>query len=529
MLHKQFDFLIIGSGLAGLYAAHEASKYGSVAILTKSKLDVSNSYYAQGGVAAVTNSNDFPRLHIEDTIEAGRGLCDDLPVETLVNEGSERIKELIRLGMKFDTRNGELALGLEGGHHRRRVLHAGGDSTGKELVQFLIKQVKNTPSIKIFEDQTAYEILVNNKICMGAKSYHLSNHSNLLIQAKTSILSSGGAAAIYRRTTNPHTAVGDGIALAFNAGAQIADMEFIQFHPSSFYSEKGNTFLISEAVRGEGAHLLNRKRERFMPQIHKLAELAPRDVVARAIFNQMKKNNDKYVLLSLQHLNSNKLKKRFPSIYQKCKQAGCNFLHEIPVAPAAHYMVGGVKTDLHAQTNISGLYACGELASTGVMGANRLASNSLLECLVFGKRAIKHSVENKKDHAEICHSHTEIHANDNMAGLFTKHAKQISNEMNNKLGIVRTAQHMNEVLQLISQFEKSFPFQENEYYSIQMKNLLCVCKLITTAALAREESRGGHYREDFTTERKQFLAHSIQQQNKELRFVPVEKTNQTLQ
>lgn len=521
MLHKQFDFLIIGSGLAGLYSAFEASKYGSVAIVTKSKLDVSNSYYAQGGIAAVTDSDDYPQLHLEDTLIAGRGLCDYTPVDILVNEGPDRIKDLIKLGMQFDTVNGELSLGLEGGHHRRRVLHAGGDSTGKELVRFLIQKVLNTSSITIFENQMVYELLVEEEKCLGALSFNRNDNSNLCIQAKSTILTLGGASAVYQRTTNPETTVGDGIALAYNAGAEITDMEFIQFHPSSFYSEEGYTFLISEAVRGEGAHLINSKGERFMTQIHELAELAPRDIVARSIFNEMQKYGDKHVTLSLKHLDSEKLKNRFPSIYAKCKESGADFLDQIPIAPAAHYTVGGIKTDNKGKTNIDKLYACGELASTGVMGANRLASNSLLECLVFGKRAI----QDAREHTMFASSkkHQEgISLDHSLSDLFLNHVNEIAKAMNTKVGIVRTAQHLQEVLDLLDEVKSNFPFKTNEYYSIRMQNLLSVCYLITTAALARKESRGGHYRKDFNTENEDFLTHSVQQLNKELTFVPVE-------
>ncbi|GAB7087979.1 L-aspartate oxidase [Marinifilum fragile] len=521
MLHKQFDFLVIGSGLAGLYSAFEASQYGSVAIVTKSKIDVSNSYYAQGGIAAVTNSDDYPQLHLQDTLTAGRGLCDYTPVDILVNEGPERIKDLIDLGMQFDTEDGELSLALEGGHHRRRVLHAGGDSTGKELVRFLIQKVLHTSSIKIFENQMVYELLVEKQQCLGAKSFNPNENSNLCIHAKSTILTLGGASAVYQRTTNPETTVGDGIALAYNAGAEITDMEFIQFHPSSFYSQSGHTFLISEAVRGEGAYLVNSKGERFMPKIHELAELAPRDIVARSIFNEMQKFGDNYVTLSLKHLNGEKLKKRFPSIYAKCKESGADFLDKIPIAPAAHYTVGGVKTDNNGKTNINNLYACGELASTGVMGANRLASNSLLECLVFGKRAIQHA--QKQPHFTPSNSNQKgISVNDDLSDLFLNHVNAIAIAMNTKVGIVRTAQHLQEVLDLLDEIKSTFPFKTNEYYSIRMQNLINVCSLVTNAALARKESRGGHYREDFSNENEDFLAHSVQQLNKELTFVPVE-------
>ena len=522
MLHKQFDFLIIGSGLAGLYSAYEASKHGSVAIVTKSELDVSNSYYAQGGIAAVTDTNDFPQLHLEDTIVAGRGLCDYTPVHILVNEGPERIQDLIEMGMEFDKENGELSLALEGGHHRRRVLHAGGDSTGKELVQFLIKKVLESSRIEVFENQMAYELLVNNNDCFGARSFNISDHSNLIIHAKSTILALGGASAVYQRSTNPETTVGDGIALAYNAGAEIADMEFIQFHPSSFYTKEGYTFLISEAVRGEGAFLLNSKGERFMAEIHELAELAPRDIVARSIFNQMLESNEDHVLLSLKHLDGTKLKKRFPSIYAKCKESGADFLSEIPIAPAAHYTVGGIKTDVNGQTNICNLYACGELASTGVMGANRLASNSLLECLVFGKRAIQHSIKKSQKLNPSSSSPKRLAMDKSLSELFLQNVNDIAKAMNTKVGIIRKEEHLREILDALNKVDIQFPFQDQEYFSIRMKNLLCVCKLIATAALARKESRGGHYREDFSNENEDFLAHSIQQLNKELTFVPVE-------
>ncbi|MFA9372248.1 MAG: L-aspartate oxidase [Labilibaculum antarcticum] len=526
MLHKQFDYLVIGSGLAGLYSAYYASRFGKVAILTKSKLDVSNSYYAQGGIAAVTDPEDFPQYHLEDTLTAGRGLCDHIPVKILVNEGPDRIQDLIELGMQFDKENGQLALGLEGGHHRRRVLHAGGDSTGKETTLFLIDKVLNNDNIEVFENQMVFELLIEDQICAGAKSYNILNNTNLLIEAKNTILASGGASAVYQRTTNPHTTVGDGINLAYKAGAEMADMEFIQFHPSSFYSEEGYTFLISEAVRGEGAYLLNSKRERFMLAIHPLAELAPRDIVARAIFDQMKQSQSNYVILSLKHLDKNKIKNRFPTITKNCEKSGVDMSQEIRIAPAAHYMVGGIKTKLNGETNISRLYACGEVASSGVMGANRLASNSLLECLVFGKRAIDHAEASSSVKKAFSLNKNEMHVNLKLEQLFLNHSNEIANEMNLKAGIVRNHKELSEVSSLIESIENSFPFEPYEYYSVRLQNLIRVCKLLTTAALSRKESRGGHYREDYPKEEAKFLTHSIQQINKEIHYIPVDHRSQ---
>ncbi len=526
MLHKKFDFLIIGSGLAGLYSALYASKHGKVAILTKSELDVSNSYYAQGGIAAVTDSEDFPQYHMEDTLTAGRGLCDTIPVTILVNEGPDRIDDLIEMGMLFDTENGKLALGLEGGHHRRRILHAGGDSTGKEMILFLIQQVLAEKNIEIFENQMVYELLTENEVCLGAKSYNTLDNSNLLIETKNTILAIGGASAIFQRTTNPNTTVGDGISLGYKAGVEIADMEFIQFHPSSFYSEKGKTFLISEAVRGEGAHLLNSKGERFMLAIHPLAELAPRDIVARSIFDQMKQDNNPFVTLDLKHLDGKKIKARFPSIYKNCKLEGVDMCKEIRIAPAAHYMVGGIKTDLNGQTNISQLYACGEIASSGVMGANRLASNSLLECLVFGKRAIDHARKTNAKTAKINDRKAKMHTNLNLEELFLQQKNKIALAMNLKVGIIRNKEELTEVNDLLDTIESSFPFEKNEYYSYRLENLITVCRLLATAAIARKESRGGHYRDDYSKEKSKYLTHSIQQINKKLHFIPVDHRSQ---
>jgi len=520
---KKFDFLIIGSGLAGLYAANCASKFGNVVLVTKTKLNVSNSYYAQGGIAAVTNSDDSPHLHMKDTFEAGRGLCDFSPVNILVNEGPERIKDLIEMGMQFDTLEGELSRGLEGGHLRRRVLHAGGDSTGKELIKFLTQKTLDNKNIEVLENQMVYKLLCQNKQCFGALTYNSSDNTNLKIEAKNTFLAMGGASAIYQRTTNPDTTVGDGIALAYAEGVEVADMEFIQFHPSAFYSEDGNTFLISEAVRGEGAHLYNKQGERFMLNKHELADLAPRDIVARSIFEQMQDNNDDFVYLSLDHLDSNLIQKRFPTLYKKCADLGVDMCKKVPIAPAAHYMVGGIKTGLNGETNISNLYCFGELASSGVMGANRLASNSLLECLVFGKRAISHAIHKTNDSIFPEFKTTELHQNLKLENEFLNQVNKIARLMNNKLGIVRCETDICNLISTLESIKNNFPFEDNEYYSTRMLNLLQVCNLMAKGALQREESRGGHIRSDFEQENEAFWAHSIQTKDKDLRFVLIEK------
>lgn len=519
---KDCDFLIIGSGLAGLYAANCAADLGRVILVTKADLNVSNSYYAQGGIAAVTNSDDSPDLHLKDTFKAGRGLCDFPPVDLLVNEGPERIKDLIEMGMQFDTLEGELCRGLEGGHLRRRVLHAGGDATGKELIKFLTQKVLENQNIEVLENQMVYQLLCRNKQCFGALTYKPSDTTSLKIKARHTFLAMGGASAIYQRTTNPDTTVGDGIALAYTVGVQVADMEFIQFHPSAFYSDDGRTFLISEAVRGEGAQLINQKGERFMLDKHELAELAPRDVVARSIFEQMQKNKDKFVYLKLDHLDAEKIKLRFPTLYQKCKDFGIDMCTQVPIAPAAHYMVGGLKTGLHGETNITNLYCFGELASSGVMGANRLASNSLLECLVFGKRAITHAASLSSELDTTGFKGEELHCNTDLESDFLSQVNLIANTMNSHLGIVRDETNIIKLRELLASIQTHFPFEGNEYYSTRMQNLLQVCDLMTKAALHRKESRGGHIRSDYEQENEAFLAHSIQTKNKDLYFVPIE-------
>ena len=517
---RHYDYIIAGSGLAGLYTAYHAAAYGKVALLTKSGITESNSYFAQGGIAAVTDEDDAPALHFEDTIIAGRGLCDYPAVDILVNEGPQRIHELIEAGMHFDMEDGSLALGLEGGHHRKRILHAGGDATGRMGTSFMISKVINNPKIDIFENHSVIGILQENQECYGVRAWNLVTESEELFYADNTFLTLGGTSAIYKRTTNPHTTIGDGLALAFNAGCEIADMEFIQFHPSAIYTESEEAFLISEAVRGEGAYLIDQNGERFMPAIHELAELAPRDIVAQSIYRQMLKYDQEYVWLSLKHLDPQVVKHRFPNIYEKCQELGIDMCDRIPVAPAAHYMVGGVRTDTHGQTNIKRLFICGELASSGIMGANRLASNSLIECLVFGKRAIEASRKNLKT------SPTQVfkpiyHCNDNYAALYVHLKKEISRIMTDYAGIIRNAEKLKQGLNELESLEDNLPREINEYNTLICRNLITVARLIICSALYRQESRGGHFREDYPCSDASYLFHIVQQKEKDLRTLPV--------
>ncbi len=517
---RHYEYIIAGSGLAGLYTAFHAAAYGKVALLTKCGITESNSYFAQGGIAAVTDENDAPALHFEDTIIAGRGLCDYPAVDILVNEGPQRIQELINAGMHFDMEDGSLALGLEGGHHKKRILHAGGDATGRMVTSFMISKVVNNPNIDIYENHSVIGLLKAEGRCCGVRSWNLTSEKEELFIGTNTFLTLGGTSAIYKRTTNPHTTIGDGLALAYNAGCEIADMEFIQFHPSAIYTDSEEAFLISEAVRGEGAHLINQNGERFMPAIHELAELAPRDIVAQSIYRQLLRYDQDFVWLSLKHLDPQTVRHRFPNIYEKCRELGIDMCDRIPVAPAAHYTVGGVRTDLNGQTNIPNLFICGELASSGIMGANRLASNSLIECLVFGKRAIEFSrhcppVKDLPDFKVL------YHCNPGQDGAYIRLKKEIAALMSIHAGIIRNEKGLEEGLRKLEALEKQLPDDPYEYYTLISRNLIEVARLIIRSALYRKESRGGHYREDHPETDDAFLCHIVQQKGEALRTIPI--------
>ncbi|MFA6769680.1 MAG: L-aspartate oxidase [Bacteroidales bacterium] len=529
---QRYDYLIAGSGLAGLYAAFRASRYGSVAIITKCKITDSNTFYAQGGIAAVTNNEDKPEFHFNDTIVAGRELCDHSAVNILVNEGPQRIKEFIIEGMNFDKSGGELSLGLEGGHHQRRVLHAGGDITGRRITEFMIEKIRSNSNITLFENHQALQIETIKGKCQGLRVWNFDTCKEEFFKGNHTILALGGASAIYQRTTNPKTTIGEGVALCYEAGCRVSDMEFIQFHPTTLHTKENNSYLISEAVRGEGAHLINENGERFMLGIHPLAELAPRDIVAKAIFNQ------KEVHLSLSHLDPERIKTRFPNIFKTCCELGIDMREKIPVAPAAHYMVGGVKTDLNGQTDIVGLYACGELASTGIMGANRLASNSLAECLVFGYRAIEHTIREKgeptldREEKSRPTPHPIFYFNSKNENFFISSKEKISSIMTQYAGIIRNQDGLLKGVRKLGQIEQELNrLQEKEvllnlkkgttlkreYYLSATQKLITVAQLIIEGALFRKESRGGHFRDDFPIEESKQLYHSIQQKGKKIK------------
>jgi L-aspartate oxidase len=520
---KEFDTVIIGSGLAGLTAAFHASKEGSVAIITKSQLDISNSYYAQGGIAAVMAPEDTFDSHINDSIVAGRGLCDFDAVEILVKEGQQCVQEIIELGMPFDQENSKYILGLEGGHSHRRILHAGGDATGKGLTCFMLSLVQGKNNIVSFEYTTVIDILVANDICIGVQAFDFVSGKNIIFKSKATIIATGGLSRIYDRSTNPHTATGDGIALAYHAGAKLADIEFIQFHPSALYIPGEEAFLISEAVRGEGAWLLNQEGDRFMQQLHPLAELAPRDVVAHAIYNQLQLSQSDFVYLSLKHLDPETIRKRFSTIYNTLLKYNIDLTCDLlPISPAAHYMVGGIQTDLNGETNIAGLFACGEVASTGVMGANRLASNSLLECLVFGKRAAEKATK-AADRAFTMPEITPIHVDNKNEDFFLEVKNQIATLMSKKAGIVRRGDLLQEAIGELNAINNLLPDSPNEYNLLKTKHIADICTLICESALIRTESRGGHIRSDFKEENPDLCKHLIQQKDQKFIFQEIRK------
>lgn len=507
------DFLIIGSGLAGLFAAYNASKYGRVTVITKSDYKESSSWYAQGGIAVALSRHDSPELHYKDTITAGRGLCSADAVKILVSEGKQAVNELIGIGMEFDKRGSEILFGLEGGHSRRRVIHASGSATGQQVVKFLVDIISEIPNVDFRFNTQAVKLISNGASVEGVQAINFKTRTSVTVRAKSTILASGGYSRIYSRSTNPDSSVGEGVWLARNTGAEIRDMEFVQFHPTSFYSASEKTFLVSEAVRGEGAYLLNSNGERFMSGYHELLELAPRDVVSKAISGELKRTDSPCVYLDLRHLDAGKIKDRFFNIYRMLSEFGLDMTRDlIPVAPAAHYAMGGIKTDVFGRTNLSNLYACGECSSTGVHGANRLASNSLLECLVFAKRAVKAAAENIDRQLPADYSGLdELTIDESKIETYGALQNGISCIMNVSAGIVRTPEllkdALDEIKNLLENAETSPEYRGGEYYHIVSKGLLNLCAMILSAAYKRTESRGGHQREDYPNSDDKFLGH----------------------
>ena len=492
-MREQTDFIVIGSGIAGLRAALGLSRAGGcVTVLTKDRVSESNTEYAQGGVAVVLSDDDQVDLHLQDTLEAGAGLCDQLAVRTLVEDGPKYIKELIEWGAQFDKEAGELVFTQEAAHSRRRILHAHGDSTGREIVRSLLACARSSNLITILAHCATLELIVTSGRVVGVTYLNTETNQLCHLYAQAVVLATGGAGQLYQHTTNPDVATGDGMGMAYRAGAKMCDMEFVQFHPTALNLPNAPRFLISEAVRGEGGYLINKAGERFMYAYDERAELAPRDIVSRAIVAEMNKTQSQAVSLTISHLASDYIRERFPKIYQTCLQYNVDITKEpIPVSPAAHYIMGGVRTDMDGRTSLPGLYAAGEVASTGVHGANRLASNSLLEGLVFGARAAEAALQ---DNSPLTPDSLDTTST---TPTLIEHwrldrdiRKQVSELMWASVGISREAQSLSQALTQLNQFA-------SQPLNTITQNYVTVAQLITHAAQFRTESRGGHYRADF--------------------------------
>lgn len=501
----QTDFLVVGSGVAGLATALKASGDGQVVIATKGHLLEGNTRYAQGGIAAAVGPDDSPQDHLADTLRAGHDLVLPEAATVLVEEAPRRIQELIELGARFDVLpDGSLSLGREGAHSKNRILHARGDATGAEVAEVLAAQATARDNIEVREDHLVLDLLIRDGRCVGAAAIDAEGELHLFL-ARAVVIASGGCGQVYKYTTNPSVATGDGFAIARQRGVALVDMEFVQFHPTALAKKEDPLVLISEAVRGEGARLINDDGDAFMQKEHPLADLAPRDIVARAIFRQMRAGRQVY--LDAREIGP-RFPDRFPTIHRACLDRGIDPRTEpIPIAPAAHFIMGGIRTDTRGRTSLPGLYACGEVACTGVHGANRLASNSLLEGLVFSQRiaeslseeppAVKAPPEDTLERleAERGISTGKGQKHKDQTDEYGHVAKRFRELMWDHVGIVRNAQGLKQALREIARMKDETPKS-----AWILRNMLTTGELIAQAALERKESRGGHFREDYPME-----------------------------
>ena len=500
--HQLFtDCLVIGAGVAGLRAAIEAAENCNVIVVCKKTLSDSNTWNAQGGIASVLDKSDKLESHISDTLNTGCGICNESIVDMVVRQGPKLVEQLLEWGTDFDMEHGRIAATLEGGHSHPRVIHAHGDETGRIIAESLIKKARQNPNIKIIENFYTIDLLTNdNNGCIGIIGRD--KHGPQIIWGANTILATGGLGRLYRETTNPDVATGDGIAMAYRAGAVLRDMEFIQFHPTTLYIAGASRALITEALRGEGAILVDNKGRQFMKDYHEAAELAPRDIVSRAILSQMLKTGSTHVYLDVRDFDKEHFTKRFPLISELCESFDIDVSHDlIPVRPSAHYMIGGVTTDSSAKTSIENLYACGEVASTGLHGANRLGSNSLLEGLVFGKIAGQcASQQTNEGISDIKHPGIKykIQPSDRTRLDTADVRNSLRALMWRNVGITRKAQPLEEAVEIIKFWQRYVMdkvFEQPQSWECQ--NMLTVCELMAEAALKRSESRGVHFRIDF--------------------------------
>ena len=511
------DFLVIGAGVAGLSAAIEAAPAGRVLVLTKDRLTESATEYSQGGVAVALSDEDEVRLHEQDTLLAGAGLCDPMAVRELVESGPERIQRLIEWGAEFDSQGGNLTFSIEGAHSVNRVLHADGDSTGREIARTLFQKARSIDAISFRSFSSVVDLLARDGEVCGAIAWNEQDRSLVPVYARAVLIATGGVGRIYRETTNPDVATGDGIAMAYRAGATIANMEMVQFHPTALFLEGAPRFLLSEALRGEGAVLRNADMQRFMSRYHESEELAPRDIVSRAIVSELSRLRKGPVFLDLTHLSDGYVRKRFPRIYRTCLLYGVDLeVEPVPVHPAAHYSMGGVLTGFDGTTTLPRLYAAGEAACNGVHGANRLASNSLLEGLVFGARA----GERMREHAGASVPKPPIRRPRTVSALPGNAISNVRHLAWRHAGITRSGDGLREGLQqldlLSTLFEKGL--SRNSRHGFETDNMYQVIRLVARCALAREESRGGHFRSDYPDAKPEFRKHSRIRRGRRVRF-----------
>ena len=515
------DVLVIGSGIAGLSFALKASKLGDVVVITKDKAKESNTFYAQGGLAAVFGKDDSFKLHIKDTLRAGDGLCNKKAVEVLVKNAPKEIRWLEKIGVKFD-RNGNPSLSKEAVHSKSRIVHAG-DITGREVENKLIENIKKNKKIKLLHHCMAIDLIVDKSKCLGSAVLDTKNNKITEIFSKAVVLATGGIGRVYANTCNPDIATGDGIAIAYNAGAALQDMEFMQFHPTGMY-KSDPTFLISETLRGEGGVLKNKHGKQYMSGYHRDGDLAPRDVVSKFSLIEMRKTKTKCVYLDVTELNSGYLRKRFPNIYRECLKYGIDLTKKpIPVAPTAHYICGGVKIDLNGSTNLKNLYSIGETSCSGLHGADRLASNSLTDGLVFGARLadqLKKAIKKERTNIKKINNKLKINRkNDKKTKLLKNKLRKL---MWDKVGIIRNKKSLISALQNIEIIEKNTNKLLDKGVNkeaLELRNMAIVGKLIAKSALSRKESRGTHFVDEYPVRNdKSWLKHSLLKKGGILKF-----------
>jgi L-aspartate oxidase len=514
LMKEESDFLVIGSGIAGLSFAIQAAKHGKVALVTKQEIKESATNYAQGGIASVFSEEDTFDSHIQDTLIAGAGICHEDVVKMVVEEGPGVIKNLIEWGVEFTTSGDSYHLTREGGHSQRRIFHAD-DLTGRAIERALVSAAKNSTNISIFEHHAAVDLITEAKLkkidvtpnrCLGAHVLDMKDNTVKTFISKITFLATGGAGKVYLYTSNPDVASGDGVAMAYRAGASVANMEFMQFHPTTLYHPQAKSFLISEAVRGEGAILRRRDGTAFMEKYHRLKDLAPRDIVARAIDNEMKTHGDDSVFLDITHKDADFIRSRFPNIYETCLKFNLDMTREpLPVVPAAHYLCGGVVSDMNGETDIKYLYAVGEVAFTGLHGANRLASNSLLEAAVYAGRAYRHAVDQlekeKFEFPEIPEWDSGTATNSDEMVVVSQNWDEVRRCMWNYVGIVRSNKRLARAMSRIKLIQEEII----QYYwdfivtsdLLELRNIATVAELIILCAQERKESRGLHYNIDY--------------------------------